>query len=663
MKKKIILSTILAILLILSGAVLLTPVLVDADDYRPAVVQLLNQKINGRVQIERLQLSFSPGPGLRVQETRISDERDRLLARLPETVVQISLWSLLTGQPAVVLQAGQPAMNISRTQDGRLNIMTLFSGKSGAPANDVAPPAGDIPAWVLALVAASSLDLEIRQGTLVFTDQSSGEDYRIGQLDAGLRDLSLRRPVTLEIRGQTDLRREGLQVQGPVTFTGQAEAFFEDIEFHHVDVHGSVHLQDVQVQAGRFRKEAGVPAGLRLRAGLSADRVDLQRLTAELGQSRLDVDGHLTYAPAPRFALQVRGHTLDLDPWIGPEEAKGTGAATQVPAPPPEKSAPAKAAPGKTAAAAVPATAAKPHPLLQRSRGTIDVEINRLQGMGVVLTEIRAKADLRQGRLRLNEGRARAWAGRLSSKGVLDLISGKLQLEGSVRHLAVEQAIGSRFASLAETITGRLDTGFRLEQGPASPLAVRGRFTLRDAVFKDLDARKAFDQAIAASRSRLAKISPELAGRLKLQPARKSRYQSIGGAYSYEDGRLELQDFSAKAVQNEGLDLQGNLTLVPAEDRLDGRWIITDTWNITGAADIDLTHKGQRVSRILAKRDQPVSLPVEIGCRLSEPCFRYEKVPDHLFRIAGQNLARYGEKRLKKDLSRSLKKRFRKFLR
>ena len=62
------------------------------------------------------------------------------------------------------------------------------------------------------------------------------------------------------------------------------------------------------------------------------------------------------------------------------------------------------------------------------------------------------------------------------------------------------------------------------------------------------------------------------------------------------------------------------------------------------------------MSSILAAKGQPVKLPVEVGCKLSKPCYKFDKVVKHFVNIASQNLKIAGTAIVKSRINKEKKK-------
>jgi hypothetical protein len=76
------------------------------------------------------------------------------------------------------------------------------------------------------------------------------------------------------------------------------------------------------------------------------------------------------------------------------------------------------------------------------------------------------------------------------------------------------------------------------------------------------------------------------------------------------------------------------------DQELKAEWEIIDTYNLTHARDVGFVVSGINVPSALADGNNPVVIPVSVGCKYTSPCPSYGKVPEHFVKVALNNTKR-----------------------
>jgi uncharacterized protein involved in outer membrane biogenesis len=174
------------------------PNLVDLDNFRPQLLQLLRSEIAGEVEIGRISLTFRHGPGVKIDNVKIVDSHQKQHIAVDEAIVSFRFSSLLQRR----LQVAGLVLVRPRVELSFLDPETFLAGfvKPAPPAEPVlarekSPPAEPAPdADPLALGGGwhfspkfSHAVIEIVDGGVVFTDSWTG----FGPVITHLEDLDL----------------------------------------------------------------------------------------------------------------------------------------------------------------------------------------------------------------------------------------------------------------------------------------------------------------------------------------------------------------------------------------------------------------------------------------------------------------------------------------
>lgn len=322
----------LVVLLIAAGAVFVLTF--DANRHRGVILGQLSAAVNRPVEAADLELRVVP-LRLRLNQVRIPEAPgfagDDFL-RAQAVQFDISLWSLLRGQPQVLaLELDQPTVYLRQDAAGQWNVATLVS----APAAPAAPPAAAPPAaspvrnWLLrdgtlVIERAGQTPLRLTGVELVATDLSATEafPFRLGvnfSPESRLAVSGRLGPLDLTTPWQTPLEAEmTLENFRPAALSSLVAVPPELARLG--PLAGSLKVNSAREQlslAGNVdllgqREEDTVK--LQLTASLPADfsRVELRDTAIELGSARVSGSGSVALSPAVAFDLALGTSNTDV---------------------------------------------------------------------------------------------------------------------------------------------------------------------------------------------------------------------------------------------------------------------------------------------------------------------------------------------------------------
>lgn len=204
----------------------------DANRYRGLVLAQLSQSVRRPVEAADLELGLLP-LRLRLNQVRIAEDPSftgKEFIRAEAVLFDLSLWSLLRGQPEVLaLELDQPVINLRQNPDGQWNVATLAAG----PAPAAPSPAEAAPAPA----AAPVRNWRMRNGTIVI-ERPGQPPLRLTGVEVEVDNLSLTAPfpfrLGVELASGSLLSAEGklgpLDLAAPVRTPVTAELKLEN--FH-----------------------------------------------------------------------------------------------------------------------------------------------------------------------------------------------------------------------------------------------------------------------------------------------------------------------------------------------------------------------------------------------------------------------------------------------
>ncbi len=334
-------KTVLFLFCILFGMFFLltvTPFIIDVDQYRSQLVSIINQKIQGKLELGQLSLSLWGQIRIEVEGALLQDRAGNEIIRVKKASFHLPLLPLLSGSPVVTFQMKQPMIHIIKQKTGQLNLMTLCSETSApppAPVTTVTPPHGtpafkdqktglNLPGFAI----RSRLGIEFLNALVSYQDHTNGFRSEITDLSVKLKDISLSHPVELEIFAHlhTQLSPE-LNLEGPVKITGKAQPSFRSGKFDSISLNIQGDFDQLEISiAHLFKKKKGILAQFQTHIVLSEEKVKFENIFAQFLNTEWIADGMIqlrTHPTSPidpisqmNMNFNVKSNPMLLNPWI-----------------------------------------------------------------------------------------------------------------------------------------------------------------------------------------------------------------------------------------------------------------------------------------------------------------------------------------------------------
>ena len=204
-----------ALLVLLIAAIVLIPLLVDVNRYKPQIEAKVQEATGRTFKIAGdIELSVFPWVGLSLSDLSLGSPagfKETELLKVGDFEARVKLFPLLSSNveiKRVILQAPDIVLVKNKNGQTNWNFETPASQPKAAPAAQDAP-AGDSG---FALKSLTAEEIAIRSGRLTFIDHSSGKRQEVAEINLALSDVSLERPVALVF--STRINGQPLKIEG-----------------------------------------------------------------------------------------------------------------------------------------------------------------------------------------------------------------------------------------------------------------------------------------------------------------------------------------------------------------------------------------------------------------------------------------------------------------
>ncbi|MCB2166143.1 MAG: AsmA family protein [Deltaproteobacteria bacterium] len=345
-----------ALLVLLVAAIVLIPLLMDVNRYKPQIEAKVQEATGRTFNIGGdIELSVFPWVGLSLSDLTLGSPtgfKETDMIKVGDFEARVKLIPLLSSNveiKRVILQA--PDIVLVKNKTGQTNWE--FKTPASQP-KKAAPAAKDVPTGDsgFALKSLTAEEIAIRNGRLTLIDHTSGKRQEVAEINLSLSDVSLDRPVALvfstRVNGQP-LTIEG--TAGPIGSPPASQPIAYNIKISALDeleavLKGSAHdltgkpAFDLQLDVAAFspRKlfdrlgqpfpmataDPAVLNKVSLKAQVKGDttRVSLDSGTLVLDDTKTDVTLEAKAFDRPDLKFDVRMDAIDLDRYL-----PGTGKA------------------------------------------------------------------------------------------------------------------------------------------------------------------------------------------------------------------------------------------------------------------------------------------------------------------------------------------------
>ncbi len=317
---------ILIVLSVLFGLGVVTiatlPFLIDVDKYRPEIVKIANEKINGKLSLGKMQLSLWGQIKINVDGMELDDSKGEKVISVKDVYFHIPFTSLMSGSPLITLKLQEPEIRVVKDKQGKMNAVTLMKSSASTTETkkqeEVPAPEAKGSSQPPSFVTKARFGLEIRQASLLYKDEAQSLESKITDLNFLIKDFSMERPSLFEFWAKLDTKMgKTMHVMGPVTASATVTPEFKGSEFHQAKIVLKASMDDVSIEMPEvFEKKAGVPA--HFSSTMLATQTSFSMEQMECVFFNATIDGKLAVKDFDKegtLSLDIKSNEISLAPW------------------------------------------------------------------------------------------------------------------------------------------------------------------------------------------------------------------------------------------------------------------------------------------------------------------------------------------------------------
>jgi hypothetical protein len=296
--KKHLLKLLGAMVFLLLLSVVALPFVVNVDQYRPLIVNSINEKITGKVTLGELKLSLWGRIQVQIAGIELKDSSSKEILKVGDVYAYFPLFEFITGTPKIAIRLTKPEINVTKQQDGSLNLLKLLKtsdqsqpNKEIAQApkpNEPAPQQSQenfdltsIPLWEQ--ISAAGIDFELLDAQLSYLDKVGGFSQKVTDFDLIIRDMSIRRPFSISLASTLATKASGLKVDGPMRVDISVDPKFNDAIFEQALIKFKANFDDISITIPEaFEKQRDQPMNIQFDAVVKTKEILVKNFTARL---------------------------------------------------------------------------------------------------------------------------------------------------------------------------------------------------------------------------------------------------------------------------------------------------------------------------------------------------------------------------------------------
>jgi len=295
------------------GALIVIPLVVDVNQYRPQIVQVVNENISGKFELGKLSLNLWGGIHIGIDGLKLDDQKGNKVLSVKDASFDMSYGSIFTGAPLITLRMVQPEIQVLKNKEGKLNVMSIVKLPSGTAESKTAETGKKIALPAMALNA--HIGVSIENAKLIYKDETMALSNTIDQFNLRVKDFSLSRKTEIEL--WADLKTKmgtDLTVAGPLKLFADLSPEISGAEFKGATVNATFNADDLEIAKGDlFVKKKGIPANFKFSGSLAQDNLKLKQAVMKFHNAEIDVSGE--YSQTAGANINFEAKPVDLKPW------------------------------------------------------------------------------------------------------------------------------------------------------------------------------------------------------------------------------------------------------------------------------------------------------------------------------------------------------------
>ncbi len=308
-----------AVLGLLIVAMVVIPMVVDVDAYRPDIITAAEKQLNGKLELGKLKLSLWGQVRVDVEGFALSDAKDQKVVASKDVYFHVSFLSLLAGAPHVTLNLKSPQLWVVKNRQGQLNVMQLVKTSApAAPGSDATAPTAEVPG----LVKNARLGLRINDAQLSYEDAVAKSKSEFNNVNLEMKEVSLTRPSEVNLWGTVDSQVAGMVIKGPVRLTAKGVPELKEGQFAQSEISLRCDLSELAIEMPEtFVKTKDIPAYVEGKIVLSEKEARLENMSVQFHNASVKLTGRVENALSPteenplRLDMGFESNAIALAPW------------------------------------------------------------------------------------------------------------------------------------------------------------------------------------------------------------------------------------------------------------------------------------------------------------------------------------------------------------
>ena len=299
-------------------AILVIPFIIDVDKYRPEIVKAANEQINGHLELGKLKLSLWGHVQVQIDGMKLNDAQSKSVVSVKDASFDIPYSSVLSGSPLITLHMVDPAINVLKGRDGKLNVMSLMKpsapGTAAATTGTNAPAQGQKKMELPSMVANAHVGVLIENASVVYKDETMALSNTIDHLNIRVNDFSLNRKTEMEIWADLKTQMADLKLEGSIKLTAALTPEISGGEFKSATVNAMFTADDLAIQKGElFHKKKGDATNFSFDGKLDQQNLTLQKAVVKFHNAEVTVKGG--YSQTAGANIDFSTLPIDLKSW------------------------------------------------------------------------------------------------------------------------------------------------------------------------------------------------------------------------------------------------------------------------------------------------------------------------------------------------------------
>ncbi|MBI3534291.1 MAG: hypothetical protein HY072_02215, partial [Deltaproteobacteria bacterium] len=307
--------------LVILIAITAVPFFVNVDQYRPQIVQAVNERINGKLELGKLSLSLWGQIRVEVGGLKLFDTKENQIVSVKDAWFHFPFLSILSGAPTLNFKMIKPELSVVKDKNGSLNVLTLMkqpvavdTSKTLQEGQKITPQKFELPG----IVSKAVLGVEVLQALLVYRDVTlSKEPQSVKNLNLRLKNISLEQATELEIWGNIDgsKLKDTLSIRGPFRISGNARPELVQKRFDKITIDLLGNFDDIEVLVpDLFEKKKGVKAQFKAQMQSSFEKASVTAV-ATFFNAEFKVQGSVANFNQPQVEFSIKSNEIALNPW------------------------------------------------------------------------------------------------------------------------------------------------------------------------------------------------------------------------------------------------------------------------------------------------------------------------------------------------------------